>query len=169
MRLKFLCNTSRESLVYQLILVITKYCECRSLLKLNRLDRNQPNVDILDIAMHWCAISNLLDKLPAATYNDSTQVGLWNKYWQLSLQYFLVVFCESSIPNIDSYVCSIFLHLAIIWFRAEQRFPRDLVCATYLEQVPPLSFVSCWSGVMFFLLIFTPTFLLFNPLHTTKL
>ena len=81
-------------LVYQLIFMITKYCDttmcsikCWSLLKRNRLDRNQPNMDILDIAMHWCAISNLLDKLPAATYNDSTQVGYET--------------------NIDSYACHI--------------------------------------------------------------
>ena len=63
--------------------------KCWSLLKLNRLDRNQPNMDTLDIAMHyWCAISNMTDKLQAATYNDlvlcsekfdSTQLGYETK------------------------------------------------------------------------------------------
>ena len=62
--------------------------KCRSLLKLSRLDRNQPNMDILDTAMYWCAFSNLTDKLPAATYNDlvlcsekfdRTQVGYETK------------------------------------------------------------------------------------------
>ena len=130
-------------------------------------------------AGHFSNLTGWIEINQTWTYLTLQCIGVRSAIWLISFQLRHIMiwfYAQKSLTGpklgmkqkIDSYVCdifcklvvkvqhqimtvllAIFLHQPIIWFRAEQRFPRDLVCATYLEQVPPLSFVSCWSGVMF--------------------
>ena len=110
---KLICNTLRESLVYQLIFIITKYCDttlcsikCWSLLKRNRLDRNQPTwtyltLQCIGVRSAICLMSFQLLHIMTAPKLGMKQIlivmlailfgsFLWKfntKYWQLRLRY----------------------------------------------------------------------------------